>query len=148
MLAALYAGPPQTFLATANLALLRDSFITLAGLDERFPTAAAEDRDLCARAVEGGMTVVLVDEAGVRHHRPSGPALLWRQYVEYGRGARRLARVRASGGLSPVRAGRGFPGALVRSTLQAAREARSPSVIAWVGVTQLATVWGYATAAR
>jgi GT2 family glycosyltransferase len=148
VLAALYAGPPQTFLATANLALVRDSFFTLSGLDERFPSAAAEDRDLCARAIERGMTVVLVDDAGVRHHRPSGPVQLWRQYVEYGRGARRLARSRASSGLPAVRAGRGFPRALARCALQAAREARSPSVIAWVGVTQLATLWGYATATR
>jgi len=148
VLAALYAGPPQTFLATANLALQRESFAALAGLDERFPTAAAEDRDLCARAVERGMTVVFVADAGVRHHRPSGPALLWRQYVEYGRGARRLARHRAEGGRAPVRAGRGFPLALARTTLRTARTARSPSVIAWVGVTQLATVWGYATTSR
>jgi len=50
--------------------------------------------------------------------------------------------------LTILRAGRGFPLALARTTLQAARTGRSPSVIAWVGVTQLATVWGYATTSR
>jgi GT2 family glycosyltransferase len=145
VLTALYDGPVQTFLASANLALHRERFVALGGFDERFPTAAAEDRDLCARAAELGMSVLLVEEARVTHHRPSGPAELWRQYVEYGRGARRLARHRAGAGQGPVRAGRGFPRALARSTLSAAREAGSPSVVALVGLTQVATAWGYAT---
>ncbi len=148
VLDALYATPPHQFLATANLALSRERFIALAGLDERFPTAAAEDRDFCARAHEAGMPVVLIQEAGVRHHRPSGVRHLWRQYVGYGRGARRLARQRANIGLQPVRAGRGFPRALAQSTLSAAREAGSPWVVAMVGLTQLATVWGYVTPER
>jgi GT2 family glycosyltransferase len=146
VLAALYDGPPYRFLATANLAVARERFVALSGLDERFTTAAAEDRDLCARAAELGMPIVLVADATVRHYRQSGPAQLWRQYIEYGRGARRLARHRASAGLSPVRAGREFPRALARSTLSAARTARSPAVIPLVGMTQLATLWGYATA--
>jgi GT2 family glycosyltransferase len=145
VLAALYDCPPHTFLASANLAMRRERFVALGGFDEDFPTAAAEDRELCARAVDLGMRVVLTLDAPVRHHRPSGPVNLWRQYVEYGRGARRLARVRADAGRSPVRAGRGFPAALTRSTLRAAREAGSPAVLALVGLTQVASVWGYAT---
>jgi GT2 family glycosyltransferase len=148
VLAALYDGPARTFLASANLAMRREQFVALGGFDERFPTAAGEDRDLCARATELGMRTVLVPDASVCHHRPSGPRQLWRQYVDYGRGARRLDRLRASAGLRPVRAGREFPRALARCTLRAAREARSPWVIALVALTQLATVWGYATAER
>ena len=148
MLEALYDCPPRSFLASANLALRRDRFVALGGFDERFPTAAAEDRDLCARAVDLGMRVVLAPDAAVRHHRPSGPAHLWRQHVEYGRGARRLARRRAGLGQPAVRAGRGFPGALARSTLRATRAAGSPAVVPLVGLTQLATAWGYATDKR
>lgn len=148
VLEALYDCPPQTFLASANLALDRERFVALGGFDEGFPTAAAEDRDLCARAVDLSMRIVFVPDAGVRHHRPSGPTHLWRQHVEYGRGARRLARRRATSGRPAVRAGRGFPGALARSTLRATREAGSPSVVALVGLTQLATAWGYATCGR
>jgi GT2 family glycosyltransferase len=145
VLTALYDGPARTFLASANLALHRERFIELEGFDERFPSAAGEDRDLCARAVERGMRIVLVPDAAVSHHRPSGPSQLWRQYVEYGRGARRLDRHRAGDGLQPVRAGRGFPRALARSTLSAARGAGSPLVVPLVGLTQVATAWGYAT---
>jgi GT2 family glycosyltransferase len=145
VLTALYDGPVHTFLASANLAMRRERFVELGGFDERFPSAAGEDRDLCARAVELGMRLVLVPDAAVSHHRPSGPSQLWRQYVEYGRGARRLDRNRAGDGLRPVRAGRGFPGALARSTLSATRDARSPLVVPLVGLTQVATAWGYAT---
>jgi GT2 family glycosyltransferase len=142
---ALYDCPTFDFLPSANLALLGDRFEALGGFDERFPTAAAEDRELCARAQERGMRVVQVDDVSVLHHRPSSPVRLWRQYAEYGRGARRLARLRESAGQPPVRAGRGFPGALARSTLRAARQARSLAVVPLVGLTQVATVWGYAT---
>jgi GT2 family glycosyltransferase len=148
VLAALIECPPCTFLASANLALHRDRFVALGGFDESFPTAAGEDRDFCARAVELGMGVVLVADAGVCHHRASGPARLWRQYAEYGRGARRLDRRRAGQGQRPIRAGRGFAGALARSTLRATREARTPWVVALVGLTQVATAWGYATCRR
>jgi GT2 family glycosyltransferase len=144
VLTALYDGPACTFLASANLAMHRERFVELGGFDERFPTAAGEDRDLCARAVELGMRIVLVPDAVVSHHRPSGPAQLWRQYVEYGRAARRLDRNRGGDGLRPVRAGRGFPLALARSTLSAALGARSPLVVPLVGLTQVATAWGYA----
>ena len=145
VLTALYEGPVRTFLASANLAMRHERFVELGGFDERFPSAAGEDRDLCARASELGMRLVLVPEATVSHHRPSGPSHLWRQYVGYGRGARRLDRNRAGEGLQPVRAGRGFPRALARSTLRAAREARSPLVVPMVGLTQVATAWGYVT---
>lgn len=142
---ALYECSSEDFLASANLALRRDRFEALGGFDEGFPTAAAEDRDLCARALDRGMRVVHVDEATVLHHRRSSPALLWRHQAEYGRGARRLARRRESAGQAPVRAGRGFPAALVRSTLRAARDARSPAVVPLVALTQVAAAWGYAT---
>jgi GT2 family glycosyltransferase len=145
---ALYECVTDNFLASANLALRRDRFEALGGFDETFPTAAAEDRDLCVRAVEQGLRVIHVDEARVMHHRPSGPLQLWRHHAEYGRGARRLARRRESQGQPPVRAGRGFPRALLRSTFQATRRARSPAVVPLVAVTQVAAAWGYATCRR
>jgi GT2 family glycosyltransferase len=142
VLAAIYDG---TFLASASLALAADSFSALGGFDESFPTPAGEDRDFCARAIDRGLEIVEVPQAAVLHHRPSSAGHLWRQYAEYGRGARRLARLRAGAGRPPVRAGRAFPPALARATLRAAREARSPAVVLLVGLTQAATAWGYAT---
>jgi GT2 family glycosyltransferase len=145
---ALYECATEDFLASANFALRRDRFEALGGFDESFPTAAAEDRDLCARAVEQGLRVLHVDDACVVHSRASGPLQLWRHHAEYGRGARRLTRRRESLGQPPLRAGRGFPRALLRSTLQATRQARSPAVVPLVAVTQVATAWGYATCRR
>jgi GT2 family glycosyltransferase len=145
VLDALYDCEPPAFLASANLALHRNRFAALGGFDERFPTAAAEDRDLCARAADLGMRLVVVPDAVVRHHRPSRPGQLWSQFAEYGRGARRLAWLRAQSGKAPMRAGRGFPAALARSTRRAAGAAGSPAVVPLVGLTQVATVWGYAT---
>jgi GT2 family glycosyltransferase len=144
VLAALYET--DAFLASANLALRAEVFAALEGFDEAFPTAAGEDRDFCARAVDRGAPLVYVPHAPVLHHRRSGTGQLWRQYAEYGRAARRLARLRSAAGLPPVRAGRGFLRALARSTLRATREARSPAVVVLVGLTQAATAWGYATA--
>jgi GT2 family glycosyltransferase len=146
VLAALYDSEP--FLASSNLALRAETFAALGGFDESFPTPAGEDRDLCDRAAGRGHPVVHVSAAPALHHRPSSPGALWRQYAEYGRGGRRLTRRRAENGQPPVRAGRGFPRALARSTLRAAREARSPSVVLLVGLTQAATAWGYATTKR
>jgi GT2 family glycosyltransferase len=148
VLEALCDTPPRSFLAGANLALGRERFVALGGFDDSFPTPAAEDRDFCARAVDLGMRVVFAPDATVRHHRPSGPVHLWHQHVEYGRGARRLARRRADAGRPAIRAGRGFPGALARSTLRASREAGSPAVVPLVGLIQVATAWGYATGSR
>jgi GT2 family glycosyltransferase len=145
---ALYDCSTFDFLPSANLALWRDRFEALGGFDESFPTAAAEDREFCARVLGRGMRVVPVEKATVLHYRSSSPVRLWRQYAEYGRGARRLARLRESAGQPPVRAGSGFPGALARSTVRGARRARSPAVVPLVGLTQVATVWGYATCRR
>jgi GT2 family glycosyltransferase len=142
VLSALYDG---TFLASANLALSAASFAAVGGFDERFPTAAGEDRDICARALDRGLEIVDVPQARVMHDRPSSTGHLWRQYAEYGRGARRLTRLRSGAGRPPVRAGRRFPRALARETLRAAREARSPAVLLLVALSQAATAWGYAT---
>jgi GT2 family glycosyltransferase len=138
---ALYEVEP--FLVAANLGVRRDRFQALGGFDERFPTAAGEDRELCARAREHGLSVVRVGEATVLHHRQSRPSQLWRQHVEYGRGARLLAHLRAEQGRPPVRAGRGFRRALARAAVRAAREGRAPAVIPLVGLTQVAVAYGY-----
>jgi GT2 family glycosyltransferase len=147
VLDALYACPTEEFVAAANLAIRRERFVALDGFDESFPTAAAEGRDLCARAVDAGMEVIFAPNATVVHHQPAGAGSLWRQHAEYGR-ARRLARQRAQAGRPPVRAGNTFPRELVHSTLRAARDAHSPAVVPLVGLAQVATAWGYATGRR
>jgi GT2 family glycosyltransferase len=81
------------FLATNNLAISRAAFLDLGGLDESFPQAAGEDRDLCWRWVESGRKIVFSPTAVVVHgHELNLPTFL-RQQFNYGCGARSVSRL-------------------------------------------------------
>lgn len=64
--------------------------------DERFPLAAGEDRDWCARLDERGLALAFEPAAVVTHHQRLSLRAFWRQQVAYGRGAYRFRRGRAS----------------------------------------------------
>ena len=87
------------FLATNNFALSAGTFRSLGGFDTSFPTAAAEDRDLCSRLRDAGRGMVFAPQAVVFHLHPLNLASFWTQHFEYGRGARRYwrAKLRRSG---------------------------------------------------
>jgi GT2 family glycosyltransferase len=90
-----------SFATSNNLALRADTFHALGGFDASFPTAAAEDREFAERALRAGHRVVFEPGAVVGHrHRLTARAFL-RQHYGYGRGARRVLRVRrrAGGGM-------------------------------------------------
>ena len=122
---ALYECSTFDFLPSANLALLRDRFEALGGFDESFPTAAAEDREFCARALGRGMRVVPVDDddraapsllepgpalAPVRRVRPRGPPA--RPPSREHRTTAGARRARLSGGARPLYAAGRPPGAV------------------------------------
>lgn len=77
------------FAPTSNLACRADVCRALP-FDERYPLAAGEDRDWCARLTGSGRTLMFVPEALVRHHQELSPAGFWRQQLRYGRGAYRF----------------------------------------------------------
>ncbi|MHA6784097.1 glycosyltransferase family 2 protein [Pseudonocardia saturnea] len=77
------------FAPTSNLACTAE-VLHAVPFDERYPLAAGEDRDWCARLVDGGRTLVFEPAALVRHHQDLSPRGFWRQQVRYGRGAYRF----------------------------------------------------------
>jgi glycosyltransferase involved in cell wall biosynthesis len=60
--------------------------------DERFPLAAGEDRDWCARLAAAGGRLCFEPSAWLAHHQDLSWRGFWRQQVRYGRGAYRFHR--------------------------------------------------------
>lgn len=77
------------FAPTSNLACRADVLAALP-FDERYPLAAGEDRDWCARLVASGAALVYEPAAVVAHHQELDARGFWRQQVRYGRGAHRF----------------------------------------------------------
>lgn len=76
-------SPP--FAATANLAVRRDVYLALGGLDPELATAG-EDADLCWRAAQAGWELHYEPAAAVVHYHRSTLGGLWRQSRDYGIG--------------------------------------------------------------
>ena len=102
--------------------------------DERYPLAAGEDRDWCARLVGSGRTLAFEPAALVRHHQELTAAGFWRQQVRYGRGAYRFRADHST--LLRLEAPRFYAGLLRRGL------AEGPRAGALVGLAQLATALG------
>jgi glycosyltransferase involved in cell wall biosynthesis len=106
--------------------------------DESYPSAAAEDRDWCARLAAAGHTLLLASEARVVHRQALTLRTFLQRQVRYGEGAYRFRR-RGSGSaqLEPP----SFYVALVRSAF-----ASGFAVGVLVALAQLATAFGFARA--
>ncbi len=78
-----------------NFALPVSTFRAVGGFDTRFPGAAGEDRDLCARLVEAGCPIHYEPGAVVLHHHALSLRRFWRQHFNYGGGAWRFRRLHA-----------------------------------------------------
>ena len=92
------------FAPTSNLAVSR-ALLARVPFDERFPDAAGEDRDWCARATAAGAELRFEPAAVVRHDQALGLRGLLRQQFRYGRGAARFRRSGARLAGSPTRLG-------------------------------------------
>lgn len=121
------------FAPTCNLACRADVLHALP-FDERYPLAAGEDRDWCARLLAAGHALVRTPAAVVDHHQDLTPAAFWRQQVRYGRGALRFHRT-GGPGPAPVR----FYAGLLRRGFAA-----GPATGALVCAAQAATAMGMA----
>lgn len=80
------------FLASCNFALAAGTFHSVGGFDPSYPTAAAEDRDICDRLRLRGYSMVYVPEAVVYHVHSLDMRTFWSQHFGYGRGAFRFWR--------------------------------------------------------
>src|SRR5829696_3122279 len=89
------------FAPTSNLAMRRDVFMTVGGLDERFRTAAAEDREFCDRSYDAGHPLVFDDTAVVEHFHDLNARSFVAQAASYGRGEVTYRAVCADRGRRP-----------------------------------------------
>jgi glycosyltransferase involved in cell wall biosynthesis len=121
------------FAPTSNLAC-RTEVCRAIPFDERYPLAAGEDRDWCARLISAGHALVFEPAALVRHHQELSPAGFWRQQLRYGRGAYRFRS--DHGTLLRLEAPRFYAGLLGRGL------AHGPRAGALVCVAQAATALG------
>lgn len=83
-------------LISNNFALPAAVFRAVGGFDARFPGAAGEDRDLCARLAESGCRLFYEPRATVLHYHALSLRRFWRQHYNYGGGAWRFRRMRAA----------------------------------------------------
>jgi glycosyltransferase involved in cell wall biosynthesis len=134
---------PDTFgrlrFATSNNLASKTSVFADIPFDERFATAAGEDRDWCARATGAGLEIRAEPRALVAHRHHVDAAGFWRQHVQYGRGAYRFRSTHA-GAATLERPS--FYAGLLRAAFAA-----GPLVGLAVCAAQVATAAGYARAA-
>ena len=85
----------RPFLTSNNFAADRKRFLELGGFDASFPFAAAEDRDYSERWTTAGGSLSYAPDAKIEHFQVLTLKQFFLQHHRYGRGAARLARVRA-----------------------------------------------------
>ena len=131
-------GTSVRFAPTSNLAGTRDLFASVP-FDERYPSAAGEDRDWCRRVAAAGAQIRFAADAWCVHDPDATFAGFWRQQLRYGYGAYRFHRsVAAAERRPPLR----FYTTLARRAFE-----QGVAVTSLVALAQLATVLGYARAA-
>ncbi|HEY4281695.1 MAG TPA: glycosyltransferase [Chthoniobacterales bacterium] len=93
------------FFPTSNIALAAENFREMAGFDEAWPLAAAEDREFCYRWLKRGWEMAYAPEAIVYHHHALSLRSFCSLHFKYGRGAYHYHQLRAGGpgqgGLKP-----------------------------------------------
>jgi GT2 family glycosyltransferase len=132
------------FFVAANVAMSADLFNEMGGFDLTFPLAAAEDRDLCDRWRERGLSLVFADGAVVFHAHLLGFRSFCRQHFTYGRGAwylnqARRRRARAALRVPPV----GFYSQLALFPFSRERWPRALALSAAMALSQAVYVAGY-----
>jgi GT2 family glycosyltransferase len=96
----MYNGRPGLpgFAPSSNIAMRRETFTAAGGFDERFRTAAGEDREFCDRCFAKGHPLVLEPAAVVEHFHHLDARRFIGQYAAYGRGEVTYRAVSAAGG--------------------------------------------------
>jgi cellulose synthase/poly-beta-1,6-N-acetylglucosamine synthase-like glycosyltransferase len=139
------AGTPG-FAPSSNLALRREVFDEVGGFDERFPRAAAEDRELCDRAFELGHPLVHVPAAVVDHFHDLDLRSFIRQHANDGRGTATYREVTIAGGRRPNAVQKRFYRRLLVATVRAGPAAGAPGRTLRVALSQVVYVAAYLAA--
>lgn len=136
------------FAPSSNLALRRGVFDALGGFDERFPRAAAEDRDFCDRAFVLGHPLVHVHGAVVDHFHDLDLRRFVRQHVNYGRGSATYRALAIAAGRRPNTVETRFYRRLFVAAARAGPPASAPGRVFRVGLSQVVYATAYFTARR
>jgi len=130
--------------STTNLAVPANRFWLLEGFSERFPRAAGEDYDFCARWAEAGFGNEYAPEVEVGHAHGHTLVSFWKQHYGYGRALLRvregMARRRGASGIaleSP-----GFYRQILTYPLRHSEHGRAMRNTMLVLLAQIATVTG------
>jgi GT2 family glycosyltransferase len=124
------------FAPSSNLACRREVLVAVP-FDERYPAAAGEDRDWCARLRGAGFRLEHEPRAVVRHNQQLDLGRFWRQHRGYGEAARWFRAAHPGDAVLEAR----FYLRLVATGFR-----RGPGVGLAMLLAQLATLVGYATA--
>ena len=83
------------FFPTSNFALAAEQFRAMGGFDERWPLAAAEDREFCYRWLQRNLPMTYAPNAKVYHRHRLTLNSYCRLHFKYGRGAYHYHLLRA-----------------------------------------------------
>ena len=147
------AGGGAVFFASNNIACTAAGYRAAGGFPTGYRRAAGEDRAFCRDWIGGGGRLVHAPAAVMHHHHRLTLRQFWRQHHGYGAGAHRFhAEAASSAADDPVRRQRfgelGFYAGLIASPFTGRRAPHRLSRSALLLLSQVATVAGYAGAAR
>ncbi|MFL5617311.1 MAG: glycosyltransferase family 2 protein [Gemmatimonadaceae bacterium] len=132
------------FFSTTNLAVPTNRFWLLDGFSERFPRAAGEDYDFCARWEEAGFGSEYAPEVEAGHAHGHSLVSFWKQHFGYGRALFRvregMARRRGKSGIQLEAPG--FYKQILTYPLKHSAHGRALRSTALVLLAQIATVVG------
>lgn len=136
--------PP--FFCSNNLVFPRKALLDLGGFDEKFPLAAAEDRELCARWSQS-RELRFVPDAVVRHRQVAGLGSFLNQHFRYGLGAAHFWSTRRASGqpgrrMQPPR----FYIAMLGYPFSVEPIPRAAALSLLIAISQIANAAGYFTA--
>ena len=130
------------FLASANLAVPASVFRRIGGFHIGF--RVSEDREFCEQCLRNCIRLVYAPGATVIHTQDGGFLAFWRRHYDYGKGAYRFRKPKASGVEPGIRL---EPGNFYRRMLCAPLiEGRTPRALlltALVWISQLASALGF-----
>lgn len=137
------------FNPTTNLAFPAAALRRIGGLDPGWTIPGGEDRDVCARWVEAGLSLRPEPRACVYHYHGLSLWQLIRQHYHYGRGAWQFHTSETRGGARSVRSFEplGFYAALFAIPFRTRSIPSALALTGLVGFTQLATAAGFGTEA-
>ena len=92
-----------SFFTSNNFAVSKEIFKHIGGFNQKFPLAAAEDRELCDRTLTLGYEMIYLPSALVYHYHDLTLTQFWQQHFNYGRGAIHFNLVRAERNVSKIK---------------------------------------------